>query len=348
MKKTIRLIFILFITLSTLKSYAQSEVEKLAYSKFIGGFDIDLLFVSNDTISGDFLVKLILTDSLNNKSNKLSLKNAIVAGRVDLASKKIDKEISFYNVQFINEVNFENATVENDLTLKSCEFNKINISEGTILGHLILDYSKFVQKVDFHLIQVKRNFLLRHTNFYSEVDLGSAIVGNFLVFNSAKFHTKSRLNLNSSKVGTSLQLKSVIFDCPVNGSYMEIGSNFDANNCKFQSTESVVFQDLKVNGWLELTNSYFNGIFDLKYSKIESDVNFKNSSFNSELDFYYATFGLGRFQNVQFNSDSALIDFKNVNITSDLNFSKAVFNSHLRLSNANIGGNLYLWLCHNK
>lgn len=147
---------------------------------------------------------------------------------------------------FTDPFDLGNFTLDHQLWMDGCRFEKEVILFGAKIGELSITGSKFNGKLDMDKLEVKGSLLMRDGAEFDEVDLGSAKIGGQLVMNGSKF------NGNLNMIGLEVQSDLIMSD----------GAEFD----------EVVLRGAKIGGTLYMTRSKFNGTLDMKRLEVKRDL----------------------------------------------------------------------------
>jgi uncharacterized protein YjbI with pentapeptide repeats len=200
-----------------------------------------------------------------------------------------DFQISFYDNDFSDELNFSNVIFDGKLLFESTKFEKLaNFSHSEFNGVVWFKESSFHMYSDFHSLKCRKKAEFTDCRFMSANFSGS----NF--FEVANFFDSSFYDANfcSSKFFKQAFFNSTRF-------YDKDGQINYFNAAVFHDLTE--FKDALFEKEITFANTEFKGSISFQDAKFRSNVDFKNTVFSKEVNFQEATLHEAEFINTDFH-----------------------------------------------
>jgi hypothetical protein len=250
-------------------------------------------------------------------------------------------------------LNLENAEVAHIVSLYCVFEERVNFRDARFKSHLFLNGCRFLQKANFHRMQVDLGLLCRRAVFQGPVDFRHCDIGKQFSAMGARFEgqgEKDKANFISLKVGRDAIFDNAIFQGPVDFGNADIGRQFRANGAQFQSEkEEANFNSMKVGQNVFFRGTVFNGPVDFQVIRVTGHFDIRQLSqqhsikqstlFKGPVVFSGADIG-GTISadEAQFKNEKGQVKFNSLKVGQSAYFRGVVFQGHVDFTTADISG----------
>ena len=290
-------------------------------------------FGERKVLSSAFLASLLLDRAHRLHRHGVRIENAIFTEEIDLKNANIDCEVKLVNCIFEAPVNITEGHLGYGLDFSKSLFRQTCSFGGIVVqNNLDLDSARFETSADFRFANIGRNLQARWTQFRgkdSRDGFNSLHVGGNVYFDDATFvppmdfiHmdvkgqlSVSRARFESDAIFNASSAESgffqdIVFNGPVDFSYVEFTKDFDVRNSHFNFQGSIgYFSSIKVRGNVILIKTTFLGPSNFSFSEIGGNFLASLTHFNDDVNLGRMTVGVqAQFDSTVFEKSVSMRD----------------------------------------
>ena len=291
-------------------------------------------------------------------TRRISFDGSRILGMFDAAGSRISEDLSMYQTEFFNDVNFLRAHIGNVLDLRiatvrgTLQMNEISADGGLLMRdkaqfqeidliaahieQLDLSGSTVGGKLNMNQIHVDHTLFMKDKANFKEINLASAHIGGLLDLTGST--VTGMLDMNGISVDQVLLMreKAQFKDVDLSGAHVE---QLDLSSSTV--TGALEMNQIHVDQALFMRNqANFIGI-NLVVARIGGQLDLSGSTVTGKLNGQYIDVG----QTVFLGSGATFkdeIDLRSAKLGQDLDLSEGTFYKNVDLAGAQIGGVLEL------
>jgi hypothetical protein len=201
--------------LSEQKQGSRSRAEQFVLQNILSGGEADLAELSarpEDRVLGHEFLETLLTGGYarpNGYIRAIKIENAVIDGKLDVASGAISYAVWLTNCDFHDGVDFSGARLAGDLSLQNSSFGVILSSPQSSPPPSSEDAALFIG------MYVNGSTILNGTTFYIPLDFTYAQISGQFLFDSVHFQSSGYADFNGLKTGAPAFFRHDHFSGPI-------------------------------------------------------------------------------------------------------------------------------------
>jgi uncharacterized protein YjbI with pentapeptide repeats len=312
-------------------------------------------------LRAEFLEK-VLTDEFTGfrvHRRGFDLRNAVIEGKLDLASAKVAPKVIFKYCIFQGDVNLQDSHFKESLQILDSQFNRELYAIRMMVDRFAyFNNTRFQDLVNFSHANLGKEFSLlgvkaenerpdkifagvqvgetlhadSNTRFGGKVNFRGLKVGQNAYFTGTQFLSKTKFVIFAEcKVGNSLFFNKAVFHGPVDFQDLEVGKDLEAYASTFHFKDAkqeekgaahLEAPEIKVGGQANFDGAVFEGTVKFANASVRKKFSAEGARFNGEqVIFAGATLGKADFDRAVFRGE---VDFVKSHITDLFLGSKTI------------------------
>lgn len=142
------------------------------------------------TLRAEFLEALLAgqKEEIRQSNQRLWIRNAIVAGPMELVALTVAYDVKLEECQFMGEVDFSYTNFARNLKMMNCRFQqKAIFSKIEIQGDADFSHSKFDRELKFNWAAIGKGLFIEGIEAKAEADFSGSVIGQHLFGRGAIF-----------------------------------------------------------------------------------------------------------------------------------------------------------------